>query len=108
MDKAALLKPRMIEGTVDLDQGQIRVRSLSRHEVIDDVQKTSNRSEMETRILVLGMVEPELTEAEVDQWRQAALAGEIDMVIEKITALSGLYDGVDKEAMRSFRGQPGS
>lgn len=107
MDKANLLKPRLSEGTVDIPGvGEVRVRGLSRHEVMFDVNKAKGAGAVERRILALGMVDPEMTEDDVAEWMKVTHAGELEPVVEKISELSGLGEGADKEAMSTFRDEP--
>ncbi|HKX46588.1 MAG TPA: hypothetical protein VJP77_07785 [Planctomycetota bacterium] len=104
--KAQLFKPRLPEAEVELPNGvTVRVRGMSRGEVLA-VQDAKTTAILERRILARGMVEPELTEAEAGIWQEASPAGEIEPVVDRIRDLSGLDDGAEKTAMRSFRGGP--
>jgi hypothetical protein len=97
--KARLLKPRVPEGTVDLEGvGTVRVRGLSRGEVFM-TQQAKGVEAMERKILALGMLDPALTEAEVKAWQENSPAGEIEPVSEKIRELSGLVTGADKSGV---------
>jgi hypothetical protein len=101
--KARLLKPRVPEGTVELDGlGTIRVRGLSRGEVFM-TQQAKGVEAMECKILALGMVDPQMTEDEVRQWQANSPAGEMEPVADKIRELSGLNRGAEKEAVQTFR-----
>jgi hypothetical protein len=113
--KARLIKPRLKEDTVAVPGiGDVRVRGLSRWEVLHDVQKAKGTAATERRILTLGMVDPEMTEDDVTAWQKAADAGEFDDVVTRISELSGIIepDGGEaaaaaaKEAMLSFRDEP--
>jgi hypothetical protein len=105
--KARLLKPRVPEGTVDLEGiGTVRVRGLSRGEVYM-TQQAKGTEAMERKILALGMLDPALTEDEVRAWQQNSPAGEIEPVADKIRDLSGLNKGADKSGVPDVRDEPG-
>ena len=100
--KARLLKPRVPEGTVDLEIGTVRVRGLSRGEVFM-TQQAKGVEASERKIVAIGMVDPEMTEDEVRQWQRSSPAGEMEAVVDKISELSGLNKSAEKRAMASFR-----
>ena len=103
MDKELLFKPRLPEADVDVPGiGMVRVRGLNRAEAMQ-VQSAKGTEATERVILALGMVDPELTEAEAGRWQKAAPAGEIEPVSRKIAELSGMVEGADKEAYKSVR-----
>ena len=105
--KARLLKPRVSEGEVELDGiGTVRVRGLSRAEVYM-TQQAKGTEAMERKILALGMVDPPMTEAEVAEWQRSSPAGEMEPVTVKIQELSGIGKAAEKQAMQSFRDEPG-
>lgn len=106
MDKELLFKPRLTEEDVEIPGvGTVRVRALSRAEamIVSDVKGTEAR---ERKILAFGMVDPQMTEAEVGRWQKAATAGEVNAVALRIATISGLLDGAAKEAVKNFRGEP--
>lgn len=115
MDKELLFKSRIPEADVEIPGvGTVRVRGLSRVEVI--VMRKATDTEhldgpralvIERKMLAAAMVDPELTEAEVGQWQKASAAGELGPVTQKIQELSGMLDGSAKEAVQTFRGEPG-
>ena len=104
MDKAALFKNRLPEADVDLPGvGTVRLRGLTRAEVLMVRKATDNENMDGDRALVLekkliakAMVDPELTEGEVSRWQNTATPGELEPVIEKIQELSGLLEGATK------------
>jgi len=101
--KERLLKPRVPEGTVELDGlGTVRVRGLSRREVFM-TQQSKGVEAMERKIVALGMVEPQMTEDEVRQWQTNSPAGEMEPVADKIRELSGLKQGADKSGVPGLR-----
>jgi len=105
--KARLLKPRVPEGTVELEGiGTVRVRGLSRAEVFM-TQQCKGVEATERKILALGLLDPQMTEAEVKEWQEGSPAGEMEPVAAKIRDLSGLGDKPPKAAMTSFRDDAG-
>lgn len=111
VDKRQLLKPRLAETEIDVPGlGEIRVRVLSRAEVIDHLLMVDRSvpGAFETRLLSLSLVDPTLTEKEVAQWRKAAPAEEIDDVVAKINELSALNDQAAKDAYKEFESNPDS
>lgn len=108
LDKELLFKPRLPEDEVPVPGiGVMRVRGLSQAEA-HMVEQVSGSAARERKILSMGLVDPELTEAEVGQWQKAAPAGEVTRVALKVADLSGMLDGADKEAYKSLRSEPGS
>jgi len=111
VSKEQLLKGSMTEEWVPIPgKGSVRVRGLSRGEVfVLQKLRKDNRIDVATderRTIALCMVEPQLTEAEVEQWQKGSPAGELEPVAAKIRELSGLQDKADKEAMLDFRDEP--
>jgi hypothetical protein len=105
--KARLLKPRVPEGTVELEGlGTIRVRGLSRGEVFM-IKQIKGTQAMERKMVALSMLDPVMTEDEVRQWQQSSPAGELEPVTNKINELSGLGPKSEKQAMATFRDEPG-
>jgi len=106
MDKELLFKPRLPEADVDVPGvGTVRVRGLSRAEAMH-VQDAKGTEARERRLVALGMVDPELTEAEVGRWQKASAAAEMEPVTDRITELSGLADESAKEAVKEFAADP--
>lgn len=113
-DKELLFKAALPEGEVDLPgKGTVRVRAMTRAEVmqvrssVKSIEDAFRRgAELECKMLALAMVEPTLTEDEVRRWQDAALAGEMEPVVQKVQELSGLIEGAAKEAYREFEENP--
>jgi hypothetical protein len=96
VDKELLFKPRLAEAEVEIPGvGTVRVRALSRAEAMV-VSGVNGAAAMERKTLHLGMVDPQLTEAEVGQWQKAAPAGDLQIVNQRIAELSGMVEGSDK------------
>jgi hypothetical protein len=107
MDKELLFKSRLPEADIDIPGvGTVRVRGLSRVEAMH-VQAANGVEATERRILALGMVDPELTEAEVGQWQKASIASELEPVAQKIAELSGILPESAKETYKSVRDESG-
>jgi hypothetical protein len=78
--------------------GTVRVRGLSREEVFE-CQKAKGTQAHERKILHLGMIDPAMTEGQAALWQKVSPAGEIEPVVDKIRALSGLDEGADKSGV---------
>lgn len=89
--------------------GTVRVRGLSRHEVIH-VQAANGKgvAAVERLTVSLGLIDPQMTEDEVRQWQKVSGAMELDPVTRAIARLSGLAPGADKQAYKDFEADPGS
>src|SRR5690242_13803211 len=103
MDKSALFKARFPEADVEIGIGKVRVRGLSRAEVMKIAKAADAKGvdgdrglALEQKMLFMAMVEPELTEAEVAEWYEMATVGELEPVIEKVQELSGMLQGQSK------------
>lgn len=111
VDKERLLKPRLAEREVEVPGvGTVRVRSLSRSEVIrmGTLGRDGDFDGAETFALACGMVDPALAEHEAREWRRNASSDEVEPVLEAITQMSALGDDALKEAVHTFRGDPGT
>lgn len=107
MDKAALFADRIPRDTVEIPGiGTVTVRGLSRYELQLAGKNTEDASVIERRMVSYAMVEPALTETEVEQWQRVSPAGELAPVTEKIRDLSGLKPGGEKDAYKSVRDEP--
>lgn len=117
INKDALLKARIEQDDVEIaGVGTVRIRGLSRDEVIAMRKATDNEHTLdgpralviERKMLALAMVDPVLTEDEVKQWQKNAPSGELEPLVAKLQELCGMAPTSEKDAMRSFRGQPGA
>lgn len=113
MDKEALFRPRLEEEDVPVPGvGTVRVRALSRAEVII-VRKATDAEHVdgprvlviERKMLAAALVDPQLTEVEVGRWQAASAAGEIEPIVAAIQRLSGMTDDADKSGVRAVREQ---
>lgn len=104
--KSRLLKPRLPEAEVEIpDIGTVRVRGLSRAESMV-IQGMNGLEETERKILHFGMVDPAMTEDEAGEWQNASPGAELEPVVEKIAALSGMVVNAPKEQYKSVRDEP--
>ncbi|WP_422733997.1 hypothetical protein ACN26Y_29860 [Micromonospora sp. WMMD558] len=104
VDKDALFRPRCPEDNVELPGvGTVRVRGLTRAEVVQIAKGANDGKDMEPLSLSLAMVDPQLTEDEVRQWIGVAGFGEIETLNQRINELSGIAGRADKEAYKSPR-----
>lgn len=103
VDKGKLLARRVAEGTVEIEGlGEVAVRGVTRYELLaagKGVNEEKVPDLIERRMLVAGIVEPELTMAEAEQWQKGAAAGEIGKVLQKIRELSKLTEGAPKSSV---------
>lgn len=97
MDKAVLLKGYLPEEDVELPSGigTVRVRGLSRQEAVT-VAKIDDQTAMERLAMALGMLDPRMTESEIDEWSKVAVAADVQAVAQKISDLSNMQAGAGK------------
>lgn len=109
MDKSALTAPRLPEADVEIPGvGTVRVRGLSRFELLL-AGKTGgdDTAAMERKMLSFAMVDPDLSEKDVEAWQKASPAGEIAPVVAAVNELSGVGRESAKEAYKSVRDESG-
>jgi hypothetical protein len=105
MDKQDLFVPRLPEEDVEIPGvGMVRVRGLSRQELLDyHAREKSSGAEGERYLLSVCLIDPKLTEGEARQWQEAATSEEFDNLVDAIRFLSGLMDDAAKAAYKSVR-----
>lgn len=111
LDKEALLKRRRTDKTedVDLGEGTVTVRGLSRGEVTRarvaaaKAGKDNQVATMDNHMIAAGLVDPEMTVAEVAEWLEDAPAGDAVSVLGVIQELSGLAEGAQKSGNAGVR-----
>jgi hypothetical protein len=101
------------EADVPLRKGKVRVRALTRAEVMivrssvksieDAIKRTA---ELERKMLAKAMVSPAMNVAQVERWQETSAAGEIEPVVQVVQGLSGLLEGAAKEAYKAFEADP--
>lgn len=102
VDKAALLSKRCPERDVELPSvGSVRVRGLTRGEVVTISKGVEAGDDMEPQSLAWGLVDPVLTLDEARQLVEVSPFGEIQDLAQAINELSGIAGRADKEAYKS-------
>lgn len=100
MDKGKLLADRVSRntGTVDIEGvGTVTVRGLSRYELLLASKKYPDDSLKQERfILAAALVDPVMTEADVETWQKVSGPLEINQVATKVNELSGIAEGATK------------
>lgn len=91
--------------------GWVRVRGLSRAEFLTlregiDPDKGNPTLTAERRMVVIGMLIPKVTEAQVGKWMKKSNAVELDNVSNRISELSGIDLDAAKEAYRNQAEDP--
>lgn len=108
VDREALFKERLPEEDYELPGlGWLRIRGLSRGEVLAAQRDDPDLAVFERRLLARGVVDPVLTVTDVGRWQEASPAGEMEPLIKRIEHLSGIGRGDDKRTYESFRDGPG-
>jgi hypothetical protein len=99
-----LLKPRIGEGTVDIDGvGRFTIRAVTRAQALQ-VQKigaTGDISGSENLLISLGLVDPVMSPEQVATWAECAPAGELQAISVAIGTISGMHDTAGKDAYKS-------
>lgn len=115
IDRDALLARRLETSTgfpeADVEVpgiGTVRVRGLSRFEVLHIQQTKGGPAAVEVVTVHLGLVEPKLSEDEVKKWQRVSVASELEPITEAIGRLSGMFEKADKRAYQDFEADPGS
>lgn len=104
MDKEALFRPRCPERDVELPGvGVVRVRGLTRAEIVEISKGVNEGKDMEPRSLSLALVDPKLTEDEARQLLDVAPFGEIEKLTTAVNELSGIAGRSAKESYKSPR-----
>jgi hypothetical protein len=98
VDKQTLLAAgRLPEDDVQLPGvGTVRVRGLTRKELLELRVDVDKGLSIEQRMLAFGMVDPALSPEEAVVWQQISPANEIEMVTDAIGRLTGLGQGATK------------
>lgn len=101
--KESLLTGRLPKDTVTFPGvGLLTVRGLTRIEA-GQVNQRDDSDARDRLILHLGLVEPELTEAEAGQLMTIGLAGDVTELVKTIAQLSGLLEASPGETFPSVR-----
>lgn len=98
MDKATLLAKRELGyQDVEVDVGTVRVRGLTRAEIVRCKDETGKTVDVE--LIALAMVDPELTTKEAGVWLETAPAGDYVRVLTAVSELSGLSEGAAQKSV---------
>jgi hypothetical protein len=113
MSKTASLDDLLTEmfGVEDVEipgKGVVQVRPLSRAQVLAIQGQELPAAELEQRLLSQALVSPKVTAAQVKAWQEKSPAGEIEPVAEAVMRLSGMKADSAKEAVKTFRDEPGA
>lgn len=87
--------------------GNVRIRSLSRAEALQ-LEHAGSEATKQAMIVKFGVAEPALTIAEVNDWFEAAGAGELQGLLDRLAELSGLKEEAPKAAYKSDGDGPGA
>ena len=100
VDKGALLARRLNEADYEVPgvEGALRIRGLSRAEVLT-AQKLGDTAKSDRFMVARALLEPTLTEADVQTWQENSGAAEIEGLTVAIAQLSGLGVGADKSGV---------
>jgi hypothetical protein len=107
-DKADLIagEARIPEDDVKLTVGGrvmlVRVRGLTRAEVLRFQGLASSTLAVERAMLSAAMVKPRMTEGEIREWQDKAPAGELEPLTDRVQELSGVTEDAAREAYRRF------
>lgn len=97
MDKSKLFENRLPEEDFNLEGiGVLKLRSLNRFEALLVAEAQTNQLR-ESKILKYGVVDPKLSDEDVEKWAKCSPGGEIEKVTEAIARLSGMLEGSEKE-----------
>ncbi len=89
---------------VTLPNGKVvKVRGLSRAELLAGGKGTDDAAEIERRNLVVCMVAPTLTHAQAAEWQRSTGPAVISVVSDAMRDLSGLGQGADKSGVAEIR-----
>lgn len=96
--------PPLQEDDVIVARGKVRVRGMSRLEVMamDDLKAKgilADAAAGERFMLARVMVAPKMTEAQIQQWQQEPAGGDMETVTAKVAELSGLGKGAEKSGV---------
>lgn len=91
----------MPEADVPQSGGAVRVRGLSRKEILK-AKDIDDRTAWEAFVIATGMLAPTMTVAQVEAWQETALALTIEPIMDKIVELSGMDEGAERRTAREL------
>lgn len=99
VDKAALLGRRIDEADHEIPGvGTVRIRGLSRAQALE-LRKIDDPVIADRRLVVLGLVDPPMTEDDVRVWQENSRIHEIEGLTVAIGELSGQGEGAAKSGV---------
>lgn len=101
IDKETLLKRRFGVEEVKLNDGSVvEIRALSHAEALGlQARGELELAEMERVLVAIAMVSPSLTEDEVGIWQENSPAGELQVIVNRITEISGMQANATKSGV---------
>lgn len=90
------------DNTADVDLpggGRVKVRGLTRYELLLNVKGTDDALLVERRNVAACLVEPKMTVAQVERWQRASTPDVLGAVTLAIRNLSGLGEGAQKSGV---------
>lgn len=107
MEKAQLFVDLTEAEDVTISRGVVRVRGLSRYEIMMCANPDFPNLVKEQKQLSLAMLEPNMSEADVDLWQRTPGAfRDIQTVVEAVNRLSAVGKDAQKAAYKSDGGGP--
>ncbi len=85
----------------------VQIHELNRGEAIK-VSDTKGGTDRERKIICWGLAQPQLTFQTVEGWHRKAGAGDVQVLVEAISELSGMVENSRKRAYQRFRETAGS
>lgn len=94
----------LLEDDVIIAKGKVRVRGMSRLEVMamDNLKAKgilADTAAGERYMLARTMVAPKMTEAQIETWQHEPAGGDLEKVTTRIAELSGLGKGAEKSGV---------
>lgn len=103
MDREALLKGLTPEREVELSAGTVRVRGLTRAEVTALAPLKDDLPDLERSILLLGFVDPVLSEEDIAVWYATAANSDVDRAVTAISEATGMAPDSPKSGVPGLR-----
>lgn len=89
---------------VELPSGAtVVVRGLTRKEALSVNGQEMDEAEAERVLLAKALVDPTMSEAEVNEWQDVCSAGELVPLVDAVLELSGMTTDAPNRAARRFR-----
>jgi hypothetical protein len=109
VDKNVLLNQTVPSGPVDIPGiGTVTVRGMTRYEMQMLGKIEAGDEVKERKILAMTMVDPTMSEGDVEAWQMCSPAGQINRVAMEVNRLSGIGRDAEKEAYKSVRDDAGA